>query len=42
MINNFSIDDTIVEKLARKFNSYDLLDFTDENGKVDYEFIAEF
>lgn len=30
------------ENLARKFNSYDLLDFTDENRKVDYESIAKF
>lgn len=28
------------ENLAEKFNSYDLLDFTDEYGKVDYESIS--
>lgn len=30
------------ENLARKFNSYDLLEFIDENGKVDYEYISKF
>lgn len=30
------------ENLAERFNSYNLLDFTDENGKVDYEYIAGF
>lgn len=30
------------ENLARKFNSYDLLDFTDENDQVDYDLISKF
>lgn len=30
------------ENLAKEFNTYDLLSFTDENEKVDYEYIAKF
>ena len=30
------------DNLAKNFNSYDLLDFTDENDQVDYESIAKF
>lgn len=30
------------ENLARKFNSYDLLEFTDKNDQVDYDLISKF